>query len=159
MRPMMKLFMRFCHPRRHHRSATNGFKFRPALVDPRMNVDGTTHTTPFRHGFLTGPKWTGFWDLGHLDVEWYTVYMYTVYIRANRCMLSISRFGVPHGFFCYPYHLSGDYIDSCCQTYVFFQHGKNPTILKKNSNSLTKKTLKQFGHLSIMTPKWPPWVP
>lgn len=26
-------------------------------------------------------------------------------------MLSISRFGVPHEFFCYPYHLSGDDID------------------------------------------------
>ena len=74
--PLMKLFMGFCHARRHHRSATNGFKFRTALIHPRMKVDCTT---PLRHLFLTGPKWTGFGDLGHLDVEWYTVYMYTLY--------------------------------------------------------------------------------
>ena len=133
MGPLMKLFMRFCHPRRHHRSATNGFKFWPALVHPRMNVDGTT---PFRHGFLTGPKWTGFWDLGHLDVEWYTVYMYTVYIQTDVCfplavLVFRTNFSAIH-ITC-PVMIS-TYIDSCCQTYVvFFQHGKNPTIFPKKS--------------------------
>ena len=87
----------------------------------------------------------------------YCIYVYCIY--TNRCMLSISRFGVPHEFFCYPYHLSGDDIDiyrlllpNLC---FFLNMEKIHDISKKTPQNIVwpiKNPLKQFGHLSIMTP-------